>query len=137
MLPPPEEALVHSPTWVRGSKPAFSDAVPVTLVMALEEEPATEHASMVADHIEALSGLVAIGEVVLGITSPDAPERKAIGFALLMFAAELASVLYSPQLSPELTGEVRSVAAETIAAATLRSGGCLAAVVSEHLVSLA
>jgi len=41
MLPPPEEALAESPTWVRERKSTSFEDSPVTLVMALEEEPST------------------------------------------------------------------------------------------------
>lgn len=137
MVPPVEESLVHSPTWVRGRAPEFEDGDPVTLVMALEAEPEEGHASMIGAHVEVLTAWVGVGEKVLSTTPLEAPERRAVGFALLMFAAELASVLGSPEFSPGLAVEVRHVAAEAIAAATLRAGGCLAGVVSEFLMSVA
>ena len=75
------------------------DPEPVTLVMALQGEPAASHPSMVAAHVEVLEAWTAIGEEVLATTAIDAPQRRAVGFALLMFASELASVLGSPGLS--------------------------------------
>jgi hypothetical protein len=137
MLPPWEEALVHPPTWVRGCGSNYHGREPVTLVMALEEEPRSSHANMIGAHLEVLLVWVAIGEDVLGTTPSEAPERRAVGFALLMFAAELASVLSSPEFGGDVAPEVRVAAGEAIAAATLRAGGCLASVVSEYLASVA
>jgi hypothetical protein len=134
MLPPWEEALVHPPTWVRGCGSNYHGREPVTLVMALEEEPRASHANMIGAHLEVLLVWVAIGEDVLGATPP---ERRAVGFALLMFAAELASVLSSPEFGGDVAPEVRVAAGEAIAAATLRAGGCLASVVSGYLASVA
>jgi hypothetical protein len=136
MLPPPEEALVHPPTWVRGVGSSYHGSDPVTLVMALEEEPASSHAAMIAAHLEVLAGWVEIGEDVLARTHPGAPERQAVGFALLMFGAELASALSSP-FGPAVASEERTAATEAIAAATLRAAGCLAATVMEHRTSVA
>jgi hypothetical protein len=136
MLPPPEEVLVHPPTWVRGVGRSFQGADPVTLVMALENEPASSHAAMIAAHVEVLSGWVEIGEDMLATRQPGAPERQAVGFALLMFGAELASALHSPFAPPAGSAE-RTDATEAIAAATLRAAGCLAATVMEHRASVA
>lgn len=109
----------------------------MTLVMALEGEPSESHAAMIAAHVEVLEAWTAIGEEVLATTATDAPERRAVGFGLLMFAAELASVLGSPGLSPAMATKARSSAAEAIVAATLRAGGCLAGAVMEHQALLA
>lgn len=136
MLPPPEEALVHPPTWVRGVGSSYHGSDPVTLVMALEEEPASSHAAMITAHRDVLSGWVKIGEDVLATTHPAAPERQAVGYALLMFGAELASALGSP-FGPALVGDERIAATEAVAAATLRAAGCLAATVMEHAASVA
>ncbi|WP_156099311.1 hypothetical protein, partial [Ferrimicrobium acidiphilum] len=54
MLPPPEEALAESPTWLRGRGPVYFADGPVTLVMALEEEASTSHPSMIEAHAEVL-----------------------------------------------------------------------------------
>lgn len=137
MLPPQEDALEYPPTWVRGRSTSYHGSDPVTLVMALEGEPASNHAGMIGAHLDVLSGWVRIGEDMLATTLPDAPERRAVGFALLMFGAELASVLSSPRFGTELTSEVRVAAAETISAATLRAAACLAAVVMEYQLSVA
>ena len=99
MLPPRDEVLNYSPTWARGRGLGDDDPEPVTLVMALQGEPAASHPSMVAAHVEVLEAWTAIGEEVLATTAIDAPQRRAVGFALLMFASELASVLGSPGLS--------------------------------------
>jgi hypothetical protein len=136
MLPPPEEALVHPPTWVRGVGPGYQGSDPVTLVMALEEEPTSSHAAMIAAHRDVLSGWVEIGDDVLSTTHPAAPERRAVGFALLVFGAELASALASPW-GPAVASDERIAATEAIAAATLRAAGCLAATVMEHAASVA
>jgi hypothetical protein len=136
MLPPPEEALVHPPTWVRGVGSSYHDGDPVTLVMALEEEPASSHAAMMAAHLDVLSGWVQIGEDVLATTQAGAPERQAVGFALLMFGAELASALYSP-FAPLVASDERTAATDAIAAAMLRAAACLAAMVMEHTASVA
>lgn len=115
----------------------YQGAEPVTLVMALEGEPSKSHASMVAAHVEVLEAWTAIGEEVLATTAIDAPERRGVGFALLTFASELASVLGSPELSQAIAPKARRLAAEAIVAATLRAGGCLAGAVMEHQALLA
>jgi hypothetical protein len=137
MLPPREEALNYQPTWAQVQGPSRDGAQPVTLVMALEGEPSDSHAAMIAAHVEVLEAWTAIGEEVLATTATDAPERRAVGFALLMFASELASVLGSPALSPAMAPKARRSAAEAIVAATLRAGGCLAGAVMEHQALLA
>lgn len=54
-----------------------------------------------------------------------------------MFAAELASALQLEEFAPAVTPELRLAATEAIAAATLAAAGCLAAMVSDYLVSVA
>jgi hypothetical protein len=90
-----------------------------------------------APHVEVLEAWTAIGEEVLATTATDAPERRTVGFGLLMFASELASVLGSPALSPAMAPKARRSAAEAIVAATLRAGGCLAGAVMEHQALMA
>jgi hypothetical protein len=137
MLPPPGEALVHGPTWVRGQGPSYHDAEPVSLVMALEEEPAASHVEMIATHVEVLVGWTEIGDDMVATKDPEAIERKAVGFALLMFTAELASALGSPRFAPVVSHELRADAHEAVTRATLLAGACLAATVSEYLASVA
>jgi len=137
MLPPPDEALICSPTWVRGRGSSYHDAEPVTLVMALEGEPEVHHAEMVCSHLDVLAGWVEIGEDVLGRFAPEALERVGVGFALLMFAAELSSALFSTEFGPAIAPEVRTRSTEVIAQATLRAGGCLASTVSEYNAAFA
>ncbi len=54
MLPPPEEALAESPTWLRGRGPVYFTDGPVTLIMVLKEEASTSHPSMIEAHADAL-----------------------------------------------------------------------------------
>jgi hypothetical protein len=137
MLPPLEEALVHPPTWVRGLGPSYHGSEPVTLVMALEEEPAGSHASMIGAHLDILVGWTTMANGLLATSEPEAPERRGPGFALLVFAAELASALQLEEYTHAVTPEQRVAATEAIAAATLAAAGCLAAMVSDYLVSVA
>ena len=137
MLPPPEECYVHSPTWVRGRGSSYFDAEPVSLVMALEEAPGAHHVSMVAAHLEVLVGWCEIADDVIATRLLDAPERRGVGFALLMFGAELASALGDERFGPRVAVEERLAAYEAISWATLRSAACLSATVSEYLVSVA
>lgn len=75
MLPPLEEALVHPPTWVRGLGPSYHGSEPVTLVMALEEEPVGSHASMIGAHLDILVGWTTMANGLLATSEPDASER--------------------------------------------------------------
>jgi hypothetical protein len=64
--------------------------------------------------------------VVLGSHPVGAPERGGMGFTLLMFAGELASVLGVGELgSASLDPPLRRASRESIAAATLNAAGCL------------
>jgi hypothetical protein len=137
MLPPPDEVLICAPTWVRGRGPKYHDADPVTLVMALEQEPELHHEEMVRSHLDVLTGWLEIGEDVLGRFAPEAEERVGVGFALLMFAAELSSALFSVEFGPQVVPEVKARCTEVIAQATLLAGGCLASTVSEYAASFA
>lgn len=137
VLPPSEEALVDSPTWLRrkGRSP-FADG-PVSLVMALEEEPAARHPSMIAAHSEVLLAWAKLANDLLIATPPEAPERKTMGFNVLIFCAELASALHSERFGPMIAPDLRSSALEVVAQATLQVGGCLAATVCDYQDSLA
>jgi hypothetical protein len=138
MLPPEEECQLHSPTWVRGgSATSYFDSVPVTLVQALEETRASQHLGMVEAHVQVLVGWLEIGDDVIATKPPDAIERRGVGFALLMFAAELAGALGSDRYGPAIPAELRSRACEAVSLATLRAGACLGALASEYWTSVA
>lgn len=136
MLPPPTEALVHSPTWLRRGRVGEDEDHPVTLVMALEEEAAARHPSMVAAHSEVLLVWAKVANDLLGVTMPEAPERKSLGFNLLVFSAELASALHSERFGPRIEAELRGQALEVVAQATLQVGACLASTVCDYQASL-
>src|ERR1041385_3285505 len=119
MLPPPSECCVHPPTWVRGRGLSYFDAEPVSLVMALEESPGDHHASMVAAHLDVLVGWCEIGDDLIATKPLDAPERKGVGFALLVFGAELASALGNPRFGPGVAAEDRLCAYAATTRATL------------------
>src|SRR5680860_1714226 len=68
MIPPAEEALVASPTWVRSSEQAVETWQPVSLVMALEDEPADRHAGMVSDHRDVLEDLTGLANTLLELS---------------------------------------------------------------------
>lgn len=137
MLPPPDEVLIHTPTWVRGRGTSYHGTEPVSLVMAMEGEPSSHHGAMIASHLEVLLGWVEIAEDVLATRPLDAPERRGVGFALLVFAAELSSALYSERFGPHVDPEVRVLATEAIAQATLRAAALLAAMVCDYQASVA
>lgn len=100
--------------------------------MALEEAMEIHHAQMLCSHLDVLAGWVEIGEDVLRRFVPEALERVGVGFALLMFAAELSSALFSSEFGPAVAPEVRARSTEVIAQATLCAAGCLASTVSEY-----
>jgi len=132
MLPPGRDALVCSPTWAEWSEGGGESWQPVSLVMALEGEPAVRHAEMVADHREVLAALTGAGEGLLAASDDDAPVRRDVGYNLVVFAAELASALRWLKGGGRVDDEGRRACAEAIASATLVAGGCLAATIVEH-----
>ena len=132
MLPPPEKVLAESPTWLRGRGPIYFAGGPVTLVMALEEEPAASHPSMIAAHSEVLLVWAKAANDLLRTTSLEAPERKRMGFNVLVFCSELASALHSERFGPTIAPNLRNSALEVVAQATLQVGACLAATVREY-----
>ncbi len=136
MLPPPEEALAESPTWLRGRGPVYFADGPVTLVMALEEEASTSHPLMIEAHAEVLLIWAKLANDLLGTTSLEAPERKRMGFNVLVFCTELASALHSERFGPRISPDLRNRALEVVAQATLQTGACLAATVRDYQASL-
>src|SRR6266436_2188226 len=63
---------------------------------------------------------------VLGSHPVGAPERGGMGFTLLLFAGELASVLAFGELgSASVDAPLRRACLESIAAASLNAAGCL------------
>src|SRR5205085_12264680 len=70
-----------------------ADGEAVTLGMVLEEEPASRHEDGIAEHRQGLEAMIGLSEAVLGSTPVGALARGPVGFNLLFFAGELASVL--------------------------------------------
>jgi hypothetical protein len=71
MLPPPEETLTESPTWLRGRWPVYFADDPVILIMALEAESSTSHPSIIR---------AKLANDLLEITSLEVSERWEDGF---------------------------------------------------------
>jgi hypothetical protein len=130
--------MVHSPTWVRGAgESSYFGSDPVTLLEALEEAPRSCYVSMVEAHLEVLTGWLAIGDDVIANLAWDAPQRRGVGWSLLMFAAELAGALGSELQDLGIPGDLEARANEVIALATLRAGACLGHLASDYWVSVA
>jgi hypothetical protein len=126
-VPGPSESLVASPTWARQIGRS-ADGQAVTLAMVLEDEPASRHEDLISEHLEVLEQMIRLADAVLASTSLEAPERRPVGFNLLLFAGELASVLRESLMGAvRLEPAFRRMCLEAIAAATLNAGGCLAA----------
>jgi hypothetical protein len=124
-FPEPADALTRAPTWLRRIGKT-ADGQAVTLGMVLEEEPPTRHGDRIAEHRQALEAMIQLSEVVLGSTPVGAVARGPVGFNLLFFAGELASVLAFGELgSAGIDLPLRRACLESIAAATLNAGGCL------------
>lgn len=142
VLPPSKEALLHSPSWSRGTPPSFRDGSPVTLVMGLEQEPEPYHEAMIVAHTRALTDLALLGKRLMtrwSMTSPPdhvAVEARAVGYNLLVFAAELASALDNEPFGPAVVPALRLQALESVTFATLWAASCLYGVVTEHLSNL-
>jgi len=128
LVPPVEEVLLASPTWVRRGG-AWQ---PVSLVMVLEDEPVGRHAGMVSDHRDVLEQLTGLADTLLDRTSFEAAERRDVGYNVLLFAAELASALGGLAGPGRIDGRLRRECTEAVVAATLAAGGCLAATIMEH-----
>lgn len=138
MVPPFEERMVHSPTWVRGARESsYFDSDPVTLLQALEEAPRSCYVSMVEAHVEVLRTWLVIGDEVIAELGWDDPQRRGVGWSLLMFAAELAGALGSELHDLGIPAELQATANEVIALATLRAGACLGHLASDYWASVA
>ena len=124
-FPEPGDVLNRTPTWIRRiGRTADGDVV--TLGMVLEEEPVARRRERISEHREGLELLIKVSEVVLGSHPVGAPERGGMGFTLLAFAGELASVLaFGEPGSASVDAPLRRACLETIAAATLNAAGCL------------
>jgi hypothetical protein len=131
----PRHALVEpgcdcgscAPTWARrrGKSRRFSE--PVTLLMAVEAEPA-RRLEMVREHRDCLAQMVAAVDELLALSRVDDPARPGVGLALVMFGGELASALRADQIVVEpLPEALRLLCAETVSAAMSSAAGCLAA----------
>jgi hypothetical protein len=134
MLPPAGEALVHSPTWVRSGGSGGSGQ-PVSLVMAMEGEPASRHVGMMSDHCDVLVVLTGVANGLLTSTGLDAPERRDVGYNVVLFAAELASAVSWLADRGRIDAQMRSDCVEAVATATLQAAGCLAATITRHQAS--
>jgi hypothetical protein len=124
-FPEPGDVLSQSPTWIRRIGKS-DDGEVVTLGMVLEEEPAARHMERITEHREGLELLIKVSQVVLGSQPAGTPERGGMGFTLLFFAGELASVLGFGELgSASVDPPLRRACLESVAAATLNATGCL------------
>lgn len=135
MIPPAAEALVASPTWARSNGQADGSWQPVSLVMALEDEPLSRHAEMISDHRDVLEDLTGLANMLLAQTAFDAVERRGVGYNVVLFAAELASALAGWAGRGRIDEGLRRECAEAVTAATLAAAGCLAATITEHQAS--
>ena len=132
MIPPAAEALVASPTWARSSGHAVGSWQPVSLVMALEDEPSGHHAGMVSDHRDVLEDLTGLANMLLAQTASDAVERRDVGYNVVLFGAELASALAGLAGPGRIDEGLRRACAEAVTAATLAAAACLADTISGH-----
>jgi len=124
-FPEPGDVLSRTPTWIRRIG-RTEDGDVVTLGMVLEGEPLGRRRERIAEHEEGLKLLIKVSEVVLGSHPVGAAERGGMGFTLLMFAGELASVLgVGEPESASIDPPLRRACLESIAAATLNAAGCL------------
>ena len=90
--------------------------------MALEEEPAVSHPSMIAAHSEVLLVWAKSANDLLRTTSFEAPERKRMGFNVLVFCSELTSALHSERFGPTIAPNLRNSSLEVVAKPPCRSG---------------
>jgi len=124
-FPEPGDVLNRSPTWIRRIGRS-DDGDVVTLGMVLDEEPVARRRERISEHREGLELLIKVSEVVLGSHPVGAPERGGMGFTLLLFAGELASVLaFGEPGSASVDAPLRRACLESIAAASLNAAGCL------------
>ena len=117
--------LNRTPAWIRRIG-RTDDGDVVTLGMVLDEEPVARRRERISEHREGLELLIKVSEVVLGSHPVGAPERGGMGFTLLLFAGELASVLaFGEPGSASVDAPLRRACLESIAAASLNAAGCL------------
>ncbi|MGC1406350.1 MAG: hypothetical protein WA938_06395 [Candidatus Dormiibacterota bacterium] len=127
VVPGRTESDVAWPTWSRQIGQS-ADGQAVTLAMVLEDQPASRHEDLISEHLEVLEHMIRLADIVMTSTSLESPERRPIGFNLLLFAGELASVLQEAMMGAfSLEPFFRRKCLEAIAAATLNAGGCLVA----------
>lgn len=136
-VPPPEECCLFPPRWVPTGSSGYHHAEPVSLVAALDEAPGALRIPMIAAHREVLLSWVEMGEDVLERTAANAPERRGVGFALVVFAGELASAMGTKRLGQRVGPDLRLMCMEAVARAASVAGVCLATTVSEYLSSVA
>lgn len=117
---------MHAPAWVRDWSQQGSESVPVRLHVALSETRGDRRRlAMVVEHLEALGDWTHLAEGLLDDDSPEAPMRREMGSALVVFAAE-AVVAVSPDGPAASLGPLlREAVLEAVAEATLVAGGCL------------
>ena len=124
-FPEPGDVLNRTPAWIRRIG-RTDDGDVVTLGMVLDEEPVARRRERISEHREGLELLIKVSEVVLGSHPVGAPERGGMGFTLLAFAGELASVLaFGEPGSASVDAPLRRACLESIAAASLNAAGCL------------
>jgi hypothetical protein len=136
-IPPPEEYCLFPPRWVRAGAAGYHDAEAVTLVVALDEAPPGIRVPMIAAHREVMLSWVEMGEDVLARTSTKAPERRGVGFALLLVASELAAAMGTKRLAHRIGPDLRVLCIEAVTRATSVAGACLATTMSEYLATVA
>ena len=105
--------------------------------MALEEEPPASHPSLIAIHSEVLFIRAKLANDLLRTTSLEAPERKRMGFNVLVLCSELASALLSERFGPTIAPDLRSSTLEAVAQATQQVGACLVATVGDYQAAFA
>jgi len=91
---------------------------------------------MIEVHAEVLLIWAKLANDLLGTTSPEAPERKRMGFNVLVFCAELASALHSERFGPTISPDLRNRALEVVAQATLQIGACRVGTVYDYRAPL-
>lgn len=113
------------PTWAqrRGKSRRFTE--PVTLVAALEREDAAAWPGMAEQHRDSLQELTQAADALIAVTAWDDPARPAVGLALLMFTAELASAVRPDEYRDDLPTGLVAACEQAVTAATLAAAACL------------
>ena len=116
-----------APMWARRQGKSRRFTEPVTLMMAIEAEPAAaRRIQMVQEHRQCLGQLLAAADELLALTSIDDPARPAAGLGLVMFSGELPAAVRSHEFMLEpLPEALRQVCLETVTAAMSTAAGCL------------